>query len=396
MLTDEQVDLQRMAHDFAAAELRPLAAEWDAAGEFPEELFLELAVLGFMSMRVPGTEGGLELDTLSTLLVLTELAWGDASAALAVVQHNCAVAEALSRHGTEAQRGRWFPELASGARLGVALPGGHDPGRSLIDVSGLAARRDGEGWLLEGKVSGATLASRAGLLLAFAASEVPGAEPPPEGSPDRSTFLVPREVEGLTVERAGRTLGLCAAGQVRVTFEGVRLPGDALLGGLGQGGAVRREVLASARLGAAAVSLGIARAALGHAARYAGEREQFGRPLSEFGGIREKLGGMVLRTDQAHALVLAEGRRWNASLGEPGGAAAELDRDARATAAKIAASEAAMWCADEAVQIFGGYGYMRDYPVEKLIRDAKGMEILLGPNELLRGTLAAAALRRAE
>jgi acyl-CoA dehydrogenase len=396
MLNEEQADLQRMARDFAAAELRPRAAEWDEAGEFPVGLFRELAALGFMSMRIPETEGGIELDPVSTLLVVTELAWGDASAALAVVQHNCAAAEALSRYGTEDQRRRWFPELAAGTRLGVALPGGNDPGTAPIEARALEARRKGEGWVLDGEVSGATLASRAGLFLAFAAPDVPGGDPASERSPYRSAFLVPREVEGLTVERTGRTLGLCAAGQAGVKFHGVHLSGDALLGGEGTGDAVREEALASARLGAAAVSLGIARAALGHAARYAGEREQFGRPLSEFGGIGEKLGGMVLRTDQTRALVMAEGDRWDASFGEPGGAVAEMDRHAGATVAKIAASEAAMWCADEAVQIFGGYGYMRDYPVEKLIRDAKGMEILLGPNELLRGTLASAALRRAE
>ncbi|MEX0843484.1 MAG: acyl-CoA dehydrogenase family protein, partial [Gemmatimonadota bacterium] len=232
----------------------------------------------------------------------------------------------------------------------------------------LRAGRAGEEWILEGEVRGAVLGDRAGLFLVFAAMDSPGGKPAPVGSPDRSAFLVPREARGLTVARTGRTLGLCAAGQARVNLDAVRLPPDALLGSVGEGRSVRAEVLAVARLGLAALSLGIAQAALGHAARYAGEREQFGRVIAEFGGIREKLGGMVLRTDLVREFLLAEGRRWAGIDRGEGGRATPLagERHEGAALAKVSASEAAMWCTDEAVQIFGGYGYMRDYPVEKL------------------------------
>ena len=389
MVSAEQLEIRGMARDFAAGELRPHTAEWDAARELPGDLYPKLAELGFLGMRVPEEHGGLALDMVTYLLALESLSWGDAAAALGVAIHNGPVTQLLLERGTDDQRARWLPPMATGEMLGVfalsEADAGSDPG-----ALALRAEKDGDGWCLTGEKRWVTNGDRGGLLVVFARTA--GESGDREGI---TAFLVPRDAAGISVTRRERTLGLSASETVGLAFQETPVPGDAVLGEEGNGYPLAMEALIPGRLGIAAQALGIAQAAYEHALAYAGEREQFGRSLTRFGAIREKLAGMAVRIAGARAHLLGVARRMDPEGG--GGDSLTLPSSLRAGAAmaKIMASEAAMWVTDEAVQIFGGYGYMRDYPVEKLMRDAKGTEIYEGSNEVLRNLVAADAVREA-
>jgi acyl-CoA dehydrogenase len=389
MVTAEQLEIRAMARDFALGEIRPHAPAWDAARELPRDLYGKLAEMGFLGMTIPEEHGGLGLDRTTYLLALEALAWGDAATALGVAIHNGPVAGLLLAHGTPEQKARWLPEMATGEALGAFALSEEDAGSDPAALA-LTAERAGEGWRLTGEKRWVTNGERGGLLLVFART---GGEPGDrEGI---SAFLVPAGTPGISVSRRERTLGLSASETVGLDFQGVEVPGDALLGDEGEGYRLAMEALVPGRLGIAAQALGIAQAAYEHALAYAREREQFGRTLDTFGAIREKLAGMAIRIDGARAFLLTVSRELEESGGEATDLALPASSRARAAMAKVMASEAAMWSADEAVQIFGGYGYMRDYPVEKLMRDAKGTEIYEGANEVLRSLVAADAIREA-
>jgi acyl-CoA dehydrogenase len=389
MVTAEQLEIRGMARDFALGEIRPHAPIWDAARELPGDLYPKLAEMGFMGMTIPEEHGGLGLDQTTYLLALEALAWGDAATALGVAIHNGPVTGLLMAHGTPEQKARWLPEMATGAALGVFALSEEEAGSDPAAL-GLRADRAGEGWSLTGEKRWVTNGARGGLLLIFART---GGEP---GDKDGiSAFLVPGGSSGVSVSRRERTLGLSASETVGLAFDGVDVPGDALLGREGEGYAMAMEALVPGRLGIAAQALGIGQAAYEHALEYAREREQFGRSLDAFGAIREKLAGMAIRIEGARAFLLTVAREMEEAAGDARELALPASLRARAAMAKVMASEAAMWSADEAVQIFGGYGYMRDYPVEKLMRDAKGTEIYEGANEVLRSLVAADAIREA-
>jgi hypothetical protein len=377
--TEEQLEIRALAREFAEGEIRPHVEAWDAEAALPEEIFEKLAELGFMGMLVPEEHGGLGLDFITWLLVLEELARGDASVALAVATHNDLVAGVLAREGSPEQQSAWLPRLAAGELLGAfALhddEGGSDPAAAAV-----TAVRDGDGWTLHGTKTWITNGRRAGLILVFAAVE---------GDGGVSCFAVPRPEDGWRVSRDHTTMGLRASETVDVDFTGVRLPADALVGELGSGARQARDALVPARVGVGAVALGIGAAALEYATGYALEREQFGRSLADFDATQAKLAEMAARLSGARASVHEAGRRIEAvrAGGEDAGGGADSLR-ARAAGAKLLAATTAMYAADEAVQVYGGYGYMRDYPVERLMRDAKGTEIYGGTNETMRVVIA--------
>jgi acyl-CoA dehydrogenase len=384
-LTAEQLEIRAMAREFAAGEIRPHVEEWDARRALPEEILGKLAELGFLGLRAPEDHGGLDLDLVTSLLAVEALSWGDASVGLTAAIHNGPVTRALVAFGSPGQQEAWLPKLASGEAIGAfALSeeeAGSDPAALVC-----AARPSGEGWILSGGKRWVTNGERAGLLLVFARTG--------EGRDGISAFLVDRSLPGIEVVGRERTLGLSASESITLRFQDVALPGDALLGGEGRGWKVAADALVVGRLMVAAQSLGVAEAAFEHSLRYAGEREQFGTPLSGFGAIQEKLAGMAQRIAQSRALLHQVAGE--VESGEPvQGGSFPRSPSARAAMSKVAASETAMWVSDEAVQIFGGYGYMRDYPVEKLMRDAKGTEIYEGTNEVLRWLVARDAIREA-
>ena len=390
-LTGEQRDIRALAREFALGEIRPQAPHWDAERALDPGIFRKLGELGFMGMRIPEAYGGLALDLTTYLLVLEELAWGDASVALAVAIHSGPVTSLLLRYGTEDQKRRLLPGLASGDLLGAfALS---EPGAG-SDAGALSTRyrRDGPGWVIDGRKKWVTNGGHGSLVVVFARAE---------GEEGISAFLVSPGGDGYRVGKREVTMGLAASETVEVELKDLRLEENALLGEEGAGLHLALEALDVGRLGVAAQALGIGRAAFEHARSYARERVQFGQPLTGFQATRFKLADMGMRLARGRALVHAAAGVLEATSGfgdhaaEPGW---ELDSEAPAGSAlaamaKVTASEDAVWIADEAVQIYGGYGYMRDFPVEKLLRDAKGTEIYEGTSEIMRLVVARDVLR---
>ncbi len=380
-MTEEQRELQELARSFAEAELRPETAAWDQARALPHEVFGKLAESGFLGMLVPEEHGGLGFDLDTYLVVLEELAWGDASVALSVAIHNGPVVEILVRHGTEEQKAEWLPRLASGEVLGAFALSEPDAGSDASSVSTTAAP-DGDGWRLDGVKRWVTNGARAGLSVVFARTSEDGL----------GAFLVRTDAEGYRPGARESTMGLRASETVRVHLDGVRVPADALVGEADAGLGYALEALDLGRIGIAAQAVGVGRAAIEHAARYALEREQFGTPIGRFGALQAKLADSAHRVASGRALAHEAAAAWAATRnGTPRTGAEGVT--ALAAMAKLAASEAATYAADEAIQIFGGYGYMRHYPVERLMRDAKGAEIYEGTNEIMRRVIAGEILR---
>jgi hypothetical protein len=383
--TDEQLEIRNLAREFAAGEIAPYAPAWDADGALPDDLFSKLGELGFLGMLVPAEHGGLELDLLTYLLVLEELARADAAVALSVAIHNGPVAGLLLAHGSDEQKATLLPRLASGAALGafaLSEPGaGSDPG----SLEARAEAVDG-GWVLSGRKAWVTNGARAGVVLVFARTE-------PDGV---GCFVVEPGADGYAVTDRTTTMGLRASETVSIELDDVRVSDDAVVGDATRGLGYALEAISLGRAGVAAQALGVGQSALAHAARYAVEREQFGEPIARYGAIQAKLADMAARLAAARALTVEVFGRLQAVRGgrdDTGHGADHLI--ARVAAAKLVATEAAMFAADQAVQIFGGYGYMRDYPVEKLMRDAKGAEIYEGTNEIMRVVIAREILRDA-
>jgi alkylation response protein AidB-like acyl-CoA dehydrogenase len=373
-LTDTQRQVMDLAREFAREHIEPHAAEWDRTKQFPRAVIDELGKLGFLGMTVPERYDGMGFDTVTYLLALEELAAADASIAVSVGIQNAIPATMLLRHGSEAQRNRWLKPLARGELLvGFALSepdAGSDP-------AGMHAQavRDGSGWVLNGMKAWATNGGTADLMMVMVRTDAAGNR---RGAKGISTFIVPTDTPGYRAGRPEDKMGLRASNTATVALEELRLPADALLGEEGMGFVYSMEGLEAGRLGIAAQAVGIARRALEHSVAYCAERRQFDRPLREFQGVQFKLADMATRVAAARALAHA--------------AAARKDRDepvtAQASMAKLFASETAMWVTTQAVQLFGGYGYMRDFPVEKLFRDAKVTEIYEGTSEIQRIVIA--------
>jgi alkylation response protein AidB-like acyl-CoA dehydrogenase len=380
-MSSERLAIQAMAREFAEAELRPRSAAWDARRALDDDVFGKLAEQGFLGMLIPEEDGGLGFDYTTYVTVLEELAWGDAAVALAVSAHNGLVATMLVRHGSEEQKTRWLPALASGEALGAFALSETQAGSDLAAMS-TRARKDGESWRLDGDKRWVTNGARAGLVMVFAAT----------GERGVGAFLVTPDDEGFRAGAPEQTLGLRASETVPLELRRLRLEPDRLVGDARAGLRYALEAVDVGRIGTAAQAVGIGRAAMEHAAAYALEREQFGQPIARFGAIQEKLAGMVERLAAGRALALEAAAALSAAA--DGGPSSGIEGvTARAALAKLAASEAATWVADEAVQVFGGYGYMRHYPVEKLLRDAKGTEIYEGTNEIMRYIIARELLR---
>jgi alkylation response protein AidB-like acyl-CoA dehydrogenase len=365
-LTETQRQIVELAREFARTSIEPHAAEWDRTGHFARDVIDELGRLGFLGMGTPEEFDGMGLDTVTYLLALEEIAAADASIAVSLSIHNAIPTTMLVRHGTPAQKERWLRPMARGELLaGFTLS---EPG-SGSDAAALVTRalRDGDGWVLSGAKAWATNGGTADVMIVMARSE--------RGI---SAFIVPTDARGYRPGKPEDKMGLRASNTVALALEDVRLPADQLLGEDGAGFAYAMEGLDAGRLGIAAQAVGIARRALEHAVAYCAERRQFGQALREFEGVQFKLADMATRVEAARALLHS--------------AAACRDRGddpgMSASMAKLFASETAMWVTTQAVQLFGGYGYMRDFPVEKLFRDAKVTEIYEGTSEIPRVIIA--------
>jgi alkylation response protein AidB-like acyl-CoA dehydrogenase len=374
-LTETQREIQHLARRFAAAEIAPHAARWDREACFPIEVARKLGELGFLGMLIPERYDGLALDTTSYLLALEEIAAADASTAVLMSVHNSLPTQMLLNFGSDAQREHWLRPMARGEQIGAFALSEPDAGSDASAVRCQAVRAGDGSWLLTGTKSWVTSGTFADVIMVMARTDTPEARRRSKGI---SAFVVTPDLPGFHVGKKEDKMGLRASPTVQLNFDGLRVPAENLLGEEGQGFVYAMRSLDNGRLGIAAQALGIARAALDASLDYAAERRQFGTRIRDFQAIQFKLADMASRIASARALLHLT--------------AAAKDRGESTTLygsmSKLLASETAMFVASEAVQIFGGYGYVKDYPVEKYFRDAKVTEIYEGTSEIQRIVIA--------
>ncbi len=365
-LTPEQRELQALAREFAANELRSIAAEWDGRGAYPPGLLARAAALGLTSYRIPREYGGGGVDAVTGAIVAEELSFGCAGLA-APIGATMFPVRPLVRFGTEEQRQRHLPRLASeeGCLAAIAFTEPH--AGSDLNALRTTARHDGDAWVLSGEKCYVTNGGIAQLTVVFARSEA-----------GISAFLVERDDPGVQTGRKEDTLGLRASHTGSLVLEDARIPADRLLGGEGEGFALAIDFFEHSRPQVAAAAVGLARAAFEYATGYAREREAFGKPLITKQGVSFKLAEMAMEIEAARLLT------WRAC------AALDAGEDAvvLGSYAKAFAADAAMRTATDAVQILGGAGVTRDHPVEKWLRDAKVFQIVEGTSEIQRHVIA--------
>ena len=378
-LNEDQEQIRQLARDFAENELRPRTAEWDRTGEFHREVLPIMAELGFFGMLLPEEYDGLGLGMLDYLVALEQIAWGDASVAITLSVHNSLPTRMILKYGSDEQKQKWLPPMARGEILGAFSLSEAGAGS---DAAALSARaeRDGDGWVLNGEKMWVTNGSEADVLLVMLRTDAAGER---RGARGISAFIVPTDTPGYVSGRKEDKVGMRSSETVSVSFNDCRVGPEALLGEVDKGFVYAMSSLEGGRLGVGAQALGIAEAAFDHTVTYAGEREQFGRPIKEFQGLAFKIADMSTRIEASRGLLYRAARAWDAGRS-----------DIRLSSmTKLYASETAVWVTSQAINIFGGYGFMKEYPVEKLFRDAKVTEIYEGTSEIQRMVIARALYR---
>lgn len=375
-LTEEQKILKQTVHEFAQAEIAPGALERDGTARFPHELIPKMAQLGLLGIIIPQEYGGAGLDTLSAAIVIEELARVDGAVALIVASHNSLCAGHILSSGNEEQKRKYLVPLARGEKLGAwALT---EPG-SGSDAAGLKsrARLDGDGWVINGEKLFTTQGSTAGIYVIMASTA------PSRRAEGISAFIVERGTPGLIVGKVENKLGVRASDTAALHLENLQVPEENLLGELNGGFKDALVALRGGRIGIAAMAVGIARGALEESIKYAKLRRQFGKPIAEFEAVQWMLSDMATEVDAARLLVYRAARLKD--LGRPFKRAA--------SEAKLCAAEMASRAVNKAVQIHGGYGYIKDSPVERYFRDAKICEIGEGTSEVQRMVIAKELLK---
>ncbi len=370
-LTDEHRMVQAMVREFATKDILPHAAALDHTATFPTAIIQKAATLGLMGICVPEAYGGAGMDAVSYVVAQEELARASAGVQAIITVNNSLVCDPLVRFGTEEQKRRYLPPLCSGASLGCYCLTEPAVGSDAMSLQ-TTARRDGESWILRGTKAFVTNGVEADLCIVYART---GPEP---GARGLSAFVVEKHLPGITIGKVEKKLGIKCSSTAEIVFDDCRVPAESIVGGPGTGGKIALSTLDGGRLGIAAQALGIARAALEDATSYAATRQQFGHPIGEFQAVQWMLADMATRIDASRLLILRAADRRQQGL----------RYTKEASMAKLFASETAMWAAHKAVQIFGGYGYIQDYPVERYFRDAKITEIYEGTSEIQRLVIA--------
>jgi acyl-CoA dehydrogenase len=374
-LTPEQESLRDLARKFARTEMAPHAAECDRTARFPEEIYRKAFELGLMNLNVPAEYGGSGLGSFDQCLIVEELAYACGGMTTSVIA-NCLALEPILLGGSPEQKTRILKPFCADYQLAsfclTEPSGGSDAGglRTL-------ARRDGDDYILSGEKCFITNAPHASLYTVFATVD------PALRHRGITAFVVPRSTPGVVPGKDEEKMGHRASATSTVRFEDVRIPASERLGAEGDGFSIAMRTLDQTRTPIGALATGIAQAALDHAAAYALQRRSFGKPIAEHQAIQIKLANMVQAVHAARLLT------WHAAWTIDGGAKGTLE----SSIAKCFASDAALRVADEAIQTFGGYGYMKEYPVEKLLRDAKLTQIYEGANEIQRTVIARELLR---
>jgi alkylation response protein AidB-like acyl-CoA dehydrogenase len=366
-LTEEQKLLQKTIRDFAQREILPGIVERDKRGEFPWQVIKGLSRLGLMGMLVPEAYGGTGADYLTYALAIEELARFDASTALTVAAHNSLGLSHIYKFGTEGQKERYLPPLARGERLCAWALTEPQAGSDASAIETTAVLKDDK-WVLNGRKIFITQGSLAEVCVVMAATDKS------KGKGGISAFIVEKGTAGFSVGKREEKLGVRCSDTAELIFEDCIIPVDNLLGRLNEGYSELLEVLEAGRIGIGALAVGIARGCLEEALQYSKQRRQFGRPICDFQAIQWMLADMATEIDAARMLV------HKAAWSKDQGKRCPLE----ASQAKLFASETAMKTATKAVQIFGGYGYMKDCHVERYFRDAKLCEIGEGTSEIQR------------
>ncbi len=369
--TEEQLMIKEAARDFAEKELSKGAAERDEKEIFPHEQIKRMAGLGFMGMMVPPEHGGAGLDTISYVLALEEISRADASAGVIMSVNNSLVCWGLEKFGTDSQKEKYLRPLASGEFLGAFCLSEPEAGSDAVNQRTTAVR-SGDFYVINGTKNFITNGANADILIVMATTERG------KGSHGVSAFIVEKSFPGVVVSRKEHKLGIRSSDTAQITFEECHVPSCNRIGEEGLGFRFAMMTLDGGRIGIAAQAIGIARAALDASLKYVRERKAFDKLLYEFQAIQFKLADMHTNIEAASLLAL------NAGLKKDRGERFTKD----AAMAKLFASKVAVDCALEAIQIHGGYGYLKDFPVERYLRDAKITEIYEGTSEIQRLVIA--------
>ncbi|NLA04651.1 MAG: acyl-CoA dehydrogenase [Firmicutes bacterium] len=376
VLTDEQKMTRQMVRDFAEKEVQPSAEERDEKELFSREIFDQMGALGLTGIPWPEEYGGAESDFISYVIAVEELSRVDASTGTTLSAHISLAGWPIFKYGSEEQKKKYLQPMALGEKLGAYALTESTAGTDAA-AGQATARLDGDSYILNGTKIFITNAGEAEINLVFAMTD------PEKGSRGMSAFIVEKDTPGLNFGKKERKMGLRSSPTLEIILEDCRVPRDNLLGKEGEGLKIALSTLDGGRNGIAAQAVGIAQGALEEAVAYARTREQFGRPIADFQAISFMLADMGTKVEAARLLTYQAAFLENEGL--PYGKASAM--------AKLFASEAAMEVTTRAVQIFGGYGYTRDYPVERFMRDAKITEIYEGTSEAQRMVISRYLLR---
>ncbi len=376
MLLDEQQTMVRdTARAFAAKSLAPNAAHWDREARFPKEAVAAMGEMGFLGMMVPEAWGGAGADHVAYALTVEEVAAGDGACSTIMTVHNSVVCMPLLRRGTQEQKERFLRDLATGRMLGcfcLTEPGAGSDAAAIRT----RARREGDSYVLDGSKQFVTNGSSAGLAIVFAVTD------PDKGKKGIGAFLVPTGTPGFKVARIENKLGMRASDTAHIVLENCRVPADLRLGEDGEGYRIALGNLEGGRIGIAAQAVGLARAAHEAALSYAKERHAFGAAIAEHQAVAFRLADMATGIEAARELTLAAAQRRDAGL----------PALKEASMAKLFASEMAERVCSDALQIHGGYGYLADYAVERIYRDARVCRIYEGTSDIQRLVIARALM----
>jgi len=370
-LTDSQKAVQELARNFAEKEMRPVVMKYDESQEFPFEIVEKLSALGFMGIIWPEELGGAGLTDLEAIVIIEEIAKVDPSVALTVASHNSLCTGHIMAFASEDQKRRYVPDLATGKKLGAW--GLTEPG-SGSDAGGMKTfgKRDGSDWIINGSKTFITQGSVGSTYVIMAMTDRE------RGKGSISSFILEKGMKGFTIGKKENKLGMRCSDTATLIFDNVRVPAENLIRNVGDGFKQALHVLDGGRVGIAALSVGIAQGALDASIKYGKERVQFGRSIAEFQGIQWKLADMATEINAAR--LLTQRAAWMKTRG--------MDINLSAAQAKYFASEAAVRATNEAVQIHGGYGFIKEFPVEKLYRDVKLMTIGEGTSEVQKMVIA--------
>ncbi|MBH3437395.1 acyl-CoA dehydrogenase family protein [Pseudomonas luteola] len=371
LITEEQQSIADMARQFAQERLRPFSAEWDREHTFPREALREMAELGFMGMLVPDTWGGCETGYVAYALALEEIAAGDGACSTIMSVHNSVGCVPIHHFGTDEQKTQFLIPLATGEMIGAFALTEPQAGSDASDLR-TKARREGDEYVINGAKQFITSGSNAGVVIVFAVTD------PSAGKRGITAFLVPTSTPGYSVVRVEHKLGIHASDTCQIQLDNVRIPAAYRLGEEGQGYKIALANLEGGRIGIAAQAVGMARAAFEYARDYARERQTFGKPIVEHQAVSFRLADMATEIAVARQMVLHA-----AALRDAGRPAL-----VEASMAKLFASEMTERVCSAALQTLGGYGYLNDYPLERIYRDARICQIYEGTSDIQRLVIA--------